>query len=520
MNGMMQMASRMQSQSRARQQRIEWRLDKNRFPANLDRPMFRASKIQFEMADRTVATPYGGIALVHQFAKSIGLPEAIDSNLNLFKIRLPYHESDHVLNIALNAMCDGRCLEDMEWRRQDEAYLNLLGALRIPDPTTAGDFCRRFGLDDLKALQAAFDESRKKVWAMQPASFFQEAIIDADGSLVETYGECKQGMDVSYKGLWGYHPLAITLANTGESLRIVNRSGNRPSSEGAAAQINECILLCFAAGFKKIRLRGDTDFTQTTHLDGWDDQKVTFSFGIDVTPQHQMRADDLPPTAFQPLKRPANYQVSTQPRERPDRVKQQIVDERGYRDIRLESESVAETKYRPGACSRDYRLIILRKNLQIREKDQKVFFPSYRYFMYLTNDWTSTPEQIVFGANRRCQQENILAQLKAVRALHAPLDNLISNNAYMLIVSLAWNLKAWMALALPEPTGVEKEHQAQQKRDLLTMEFRTFVNAIIRVPAQVLQTGRRLVVRLLAWNRWQPVFLRLVDQLRQQPLVQ
>lgn len=233
-----------------------------------------------------------------------------------------------------------------------------------------------------------------------------------------------------------------------------------------------------------------------------------------------MRADDLPPTAFRPLKRPAKYQVSTQPRERPDRVKQQIVDERGYRDIRLESESVAETTYRPGACSRDYRLIILRKNLQIREKDQKVFFPSYRYFMYLTNDWTSTPEQIVFGANRRCQQENILAQLKAVRALHAPLDNLISNNAYMLIVSLAWNLKAWMALALPEPTGVEKEQQAQQKRDLLAMEFRTFVNAIIRVPAQVLETGRRLVVRLLAWNRWQPVFLRLVDQLRQQPLVQ
>jgi len=126
----------------------------------------------------------------------------------------------------------------------------------------------------------------------------------------------------------------------------------------------------------------------------------------------------------------------------------------------------------------------------------------------------------VFGANRRCQQENILAQLKAVRALHAPLDNLISNNAYMLIVSLAWNLKAWMALALPEPTGVEKEQQAQQKRDLLAMEFRTFVNAIIRVPAQVLQTGRRLVVRLLAWNRWQPVFLRLVDELRRQPLVQ
>src|SRR4029077_19149802 len=107
----------------------------------------------------------------------------------------PYHESDHVLNIAYNALCDGRCLQDLELRRQDEAYLNMLGALRIPDPTTAGDFFRRFGTHDIEALHDAFDAARRKVWALQGEDFFAEACIDVDGILVPTAGECKEGME-------------------------------------------------------------------------------------------------------------------------------------------------------------------------------------------------------------------------------------------------------------------------------------------------------------------------------------
>jgi len=228
-----------------------------------------------------------------------------------------------------------------------------------------------------------------------------------------------------------------------------------------------------------------------------------------------MFADDLPRTDWKPLNRPAKYQVQTNTRQRPERVKQQIVEERGFKDIRLVDEWVAEMPYRPVACKRDYRLVILRKNLEVSEPRQQRLFDDYIYFLYLTNDWDSTPAEIVFDANDRCQQENVLAQLNAVRALHAPLGNLLSNNAYMLITSLAWNLKAWLALSLPEPCGFGKVKQVEQKRKLLTMEFRTFVNFLMRVPAQVVRTGRRLVIRLLAWNEWQPVFLRLAARLRQ-----
>ena len=509
----------MTDRSRARQQRIANRLDKGNFPDDLTRPMFRAGNIQIEVAQRSVGTPYGGIGLVHQLAQTLGLPEAIDQRLNLFKIHLPYHESDHVLNIAYNALCDGRCLQDLELRRQDEAYLNAIGALRIPDPTTEGDFCRRFQQEHLDALQGAIDIARRKAWASQPDSFFEQARIDADGTIVETDAECKQGVDISYDGRWSYHPLAVTLANTGEVLRLVNRSGNRPSHEGAAAKMDEAIALCRATGFRSILLRGDTDFSQTEHLDRWHEQGVKFCFGLDSIPKREILADDLPDSVFKPLNRPAKYQIRTKTRKRPERVKQQIVDERGFKDIRLVDEWVGETTYQPVACKRAYRLIIVQKNLKVREKGQLQLLDDYRYFFYITNDWDSTPEEIVFSANDRCQQENVLAQLNAVRALHAPLDNLISNNAYMLITSLAWNLKAWLALSLPEPCGFGKEKQAEQKRGLLTMEFRTFVNSLMRVPAQVIRTGRRLVIRLLAWNEWQPVFLKLAARLSErQPL--
>ena len=503
----------MTRRSRVRQQRILGRLDKSNFPEDLGQPMFRSGNVHFEVAQRSVGTSYGGIGLVHQLVKQLGLAAAIDERLHLFKFHLPYHESDHVLNIAYNALCDGRCLQDLELRRQDEAYLNAVNAPRIPDPTTAGDFCRRFKPADLVALQAAIDVARRKAWASQPDSFFEQARIDADGKIVETDAECKQGIDMSYDGRWSYHVLAVTLANTGEVLRLVNRSGNRPSHEGAAEKLDESIALCRAAGYRSVVLRGDTDFSQTTHLDRWDDDRVTFYFGLDSTANREILADDLPEEAFKLLNRAAKYTVRTKPRKRPERVKQRIVDERGYKDIQLVEEWVGETTYQPVACRRAYRLVIVQKNLKIREKGQKQLFDDYMYLFYITNDWKSTPEEIVFQANDRCQQENILAQLNAVRALHAPVDNLISNNAYMLITSLAWNLKAWLALSLPEPRGFGKEKQAAQKRGLLTMEFRTFVNSLIRVPAQILRTGRQLVIRLLAWNEWQHVFLKLAARL-------
>ena len=502
-------------QVESRQRRIAERLDKLNYPEDMSGPMMRGPSPCFELSDRTVGTAYGGIGLIHQFAIELGLADAIDQRLHLFKVHLPYHESDHVLSLAYNALCEGRCLEDLELRRQDEAYLNMLGTARIPDPTTAGDFCRRFQSEHLAALQEAFDVTRLKVWARQPTDFFECAWIEADGTMVETGAECKQGIDISYKGIWGYHPLVVTLANTGEVLRLKNRSGNRPSHEGAAEQLDQSIALCRGAGFRKIVLRGDTDFSQTQHLDGWHEQgNVTFIFGYDCTASLHVDADDLPDNAWKLLSRAPRYEVLTTPRAKPKPVKQPIVEERCFKDIRLLDEWVAEFPYQPTACRHTYRMVVVRKNLWVSDPRQGRLFEDYRYFFYITNDTTLTTEEVVFSANQRCQQENVLAQLKAVRALHAPVDNLASNEAYMLMTALAWNLKAWLALRLPVKKGRWHERHQEQQKKLLRMEFRTFVNYWLRIPCQVLRTGRRLVLRLLAWNEWQPVFFRLAVDLR------
>jgi hypothetical protein len=495
--------------------RIERRLDKRNLQG-CERPMFTASNIQYEISGRERGIVHGGIGAMHTLAGRLGLIDAIDRYLVVFEIlHLPYHESDHVLNFAYNSLCGGTCLEDIELRRNNEAFLNALGARRIPDPTTAGDFCRRFDAGKIRALQNAFHETRQKVWARQPAAFFEQAIIDADGTLVNTTGSCKKGMDISYKGTWGYHPLVLTLANTREVLSIVNRPGNRPSHEGAAAEFDRCIQVCFQGGFRRILLRGDTDFSQTEHLDRWNaDPRIRFIFGYDQRDNLVDIVEKLPESAWRKLSRPARYQVRTQPRRRPENVKDAVVKRRQFDTLRLQSEQVAEFNYQPTACSQTYRMVVVRKNIT-KEKGELRLHDEIRYFFYITNDWASDAHEIVFSANDRCHQENVLAQMHGgCRALKAPVDNLESNWAYMVMTALAWDLKAWWALMLPEGVGGHRESYRADKLWVLGLEFRTFLNVFVELPCQIVRTGRRLLYRLISWNRHQPIFFRLVDALR------
>jgi len=475
--------------------------------------MFSATNIHYDLAERTRGLAYGGIGAMHLLARQSGLIGALDQKLHLLKRHLPYHESDHVLNIAYNILCHGDCLEDLERLRNDEVYLDALGAQRIPDPTTAGDFCRRFEAADVETLMDTINAVRVKLWQTQPAVFFEEAILDADGTIAPTTGECKEGMDMSYKGLWGYHPLLMSLAQTGEPLYLVNRSGNATSSQSAAPYLDRAIDLCLSAGFRKILLRGDTDFSQTAHLDRWDDRGVRFVFGIDAMANLKATAEDLPEGLWEPLTRPAKYDVQTEPRQRPENVKERIVKERRYKNIRLQSEHVAEFDYRPTKCRKTYRIVVLRKNLSV-ERGEQVLFDDIRYFFYITNDRTSSTAQIVWQANQRCNQENLIEQLKnGVPALRMPLDNLISNWAYMVMASLAWSLKAWFALRLPETGRWSRKHQAE-KQTVLRMEFKKFRHAFITLPCQIVRGGRRIVYRLLSWNPWLRVFFRGVQALR------
>jgi hypothetical protein len=491
---------------------IERRLARAVVP-NPGGPVLGRANIAYELSQRTKGTAHGGIGAIAKLINSTGLAGEIDGSLDLLKLHKPYHESDHVLNIAYNVLCGGRRLEDIEARRCDAVFLDGLGVQSLPDPTTAGDFCRRFDEDAVLAVQEAFNRARLRVWGRQPDAFFEvPAVIDADASIVATDAQTKQGMDIAYNGVWGYSALLVSLANTKEPLYLGLLGANRPSHEGVVGYYDRAIALCREAGFKKIRLRGDTDFSLTAEFDRWDDDGVQFVFGYDAKANLIKQANDTNAELYHELVTRAERQIATTPRTRPRNVKDEIVRKRGYKVLRQTAQDVVEFSYRPGKCNRDYRVVALRKNLSV-ERGENVLFSEYKYFFYITNDRDMTTDEIINEARQRCNQENLISQLKnGVRALHAPANTLHANWAYMTMAALAWSLKAWCALLLPITPRWAERHNEQRRR-LLTMEFRTFLAAFIQIPAQIVTTARRVRWRILAYNPWLGAFFRLIDTL-------
>jgi hypothetical protein len=465
--------------------------------------MFAGSNIYYEMADKTQALGCGGIGAIHLLCQKIGLVDLLNQKVSVLKRHLPYHESDHVLNLAYNIMAGGERLEDIELRRQDEGFLNGLGAQRIPDPTTAGDFTRRFEPQDILDLMDAINGARQRVWHQQPAGFLAKAVIDVDGTIAGTLGECKGGMDISYKGIWGYAPLIVSLANTNEVLYLVNRPGNAASHDGAGPWIDRAIALVKPTA-DQVHLRGDTDFSLTGKFDEWDQAGITFNFGMDASPKLVALAESLSEAQWRGLVR-VEPEIQTEPRERPENVKEQIVQARGFLNQRLESEQVAEFDYQPGKCKQSYRLVVLRKNLSI-ERGEQALFDQVRYFFYISNRRDLAWDEIVQDANQRCNQENVIEQLKnGVNAMRVPVNDLNSNWAYMVMAALAWNLKAWFGLMVPH---------RERGLKLVKMEFRSFLAAVLLLPAQIIRAGRKIIYRILGYNGWLKDFFATWERLR------
>jgi len=461
--------------------------------------VFTSGTVHYEVGANTDAMSFGGIAAVHRLVTKLGLPGEINEQVPLLKVHLPYHESDHVLNVAYNVLCGGTRLEDIERLRHDTAYMNALGADLIPDPTTAGDFCRRFETEaPVIALMEAINAVRPKLWQGRGRDLLGPiAYIDIDGTMAPTYGECKAGMDISYKGIWGYAPLIVSLANTKEVLYLINHPGNVPSQTDAALWIDKAIDLV-GPHAPRVCLRGDTQLSLTKYFDDWA-ERADFIFGMANNAALRTRAEALEEARWERLERKPSYETLTdQTRERfQENEKERIVEEREFVNLKLNYEDVAEFSYQPGNCKRPYRLVALRKNITKMKGDQALF-DDIRYFFYVTTRTDLTAAEVVRCANERCDQENVIEQLKnGVNALRVPMYDLVSNWAHMVMAALAWNIKSWFAMMM---------HLKRDRLTYIRMEFRRFLNSIILIPCRVVRRARSIVIRIIGY---QPTLNRL-----------
>jgi hypothetical protein len=432
--------------------------------------------------------------------KQLGLDNEIDRMVHVLKQHQPYHESDHILNIAYNIIAGGTCIDDIGLLRCNTAYLDALGTTRIPDKTTAGDFLRRFTQADIKKLMEAVNHIRCRIWKAQSKAFRRSAQLYIDSTVAETCGTHKQGMNMAYTGEWGYHPLIISLGNTREPLYIENRPGNAYSSTNAIGWIDKSIDLVKEI-FQEVWLGGDTAFYLTKGLDKWDEQGVQFVLGCKNYPGLEEKFEGV--SGWKRLKRPALYSVKTTTRRKRHNHKERVIRKREFKQQTLAREYVTEMEYTPTNCKRRYRLVALKKVIKVT-KGQLELFDQYRYFFYITNNRDLSTDEVVFRANDRCDHENDLQQLKSgVHALRMPGQDLNSNWAYTVIASLAWTLKSWMGLLLPHKTT---------GYNIIRMEFKRFLAAFINIPAQILTKGGQIIFRIANYMEQAPVFLSFVER--------
>ncbi len=363
-------------------------------------PMLCDLPIRYEKADRVRVLSVGGIGAIHTMIQKLNLPALINEQVTVLKRHLPYFESDHILSLCYSVLCGHKPLQDLNRLRTDAVYLDALGQDKLPAPSTTGDFLRRFKQQDILALQEAINQARVKVWQRQPQAFFKAAIIDMDGTVFSTDAQCTQGVDYcAYKRMWGYAPLLISLAGTCEPLYVVNRPGSVASHEGIAFWVARALKVV-QPHFQSVCLRGDTDFSLTQHFDGWTQQGVQFIFGYNAMKNLIHKAEELPLVAWTPLKRHKAYDVKTKPRQKPKNIKRERIKKRGYKHITCLKEHVADFAYQPVKCEKTYRIIALKKHLQISQNNQKIDLET-RYFFYITNDFQTPPCQLVRFINQR-----------------------------------------------------------------------------------------------------------------------
>lgn len=475
----------------------------------------RLPKLHLEVNESPKVTPYGGLALVAAFLKRFKVAERIDSKVSVLKQYQPYHESDHILAQALNLYVGGTCLEDLSHLQHSEAVRRLLGACRIPDPTTAGDFLRRFDEStnpgSLEALRQVIDELQCAVWKVkakrtkknkgkhksQKSGHILEA-IDMDGHIKRVYGVQKEGADFSHTKVWSFKPLLISKAGTGECLAVRNRSGNVKDPTGAAEALDEVLRYARPHLGKHVVVRGDSAFDQQDIRKTCEQHNVYTAIVGRSNPARMLDALLLSEEDWKPLQTRAARMADERrqsptycPRKKKPNLKRKRARERGYKDKRLIAQWVAEVPCQPAGADKPYRMIIRRKLIE-KSQGQEVLFQDYHY-SFLITDVPKSIASTEYGVDltyERCDHENVIEQMgSGIPCWRMPVREFDGNCAWLEIARLAWNLAKWLALlALPD--------------EVVRWEWKRFRHAFVYLAAEVVKRSRQTWLRFHGAHRF------------------
>jgi len=443
-------------------------------------------KLHATASDFGDATAYGGLGLVHQLLHRTDAKSRIEDGVNVLQVQRGYGESDHLFHLVSAIYSGASCIQDLELFQQDEAYKRLLNVDSVTDPSTMGDFMRRFGRADINGYKAAIWSVQEHVWRKLRKGQRKHATLDLDAKICPVYGKRKRGADYSYKRTFSYHPEMLSLAETGEWLDGVNRPGNERSGDRAAYLLRRN-LPRVTAHFGSVCVRGDSKYGRSDVLE------VCHQYGANVVVCWQSCAtlrrisEQLPARAWDLLSRDgdAAQENGVKRRRRRRNVRRMKARKRGYTDKKLKQEKVAEFAYTPcplrGKIEKPYRMIVIRKQIEVAEKT--ALFDVYEYRYILTDLRKKPAADIVSFAYGRCNQENLIEQGKnGVSAFRMPTGDLLANEVWMITAMFAQNLKSWLSLLA---LGADK----------LGWEWKRFRLHFVYVLATVSRRARQLFVQ-------------------------
>jgi hypothetical protein len=409
--------------------------------------------IRLEVTDEPL-TVHTGLSLFYAMAEALEVPRILDQRVHVKERQRGYPESEHILALAANAFVGGDYLDDLEALREDIAIQKAIGRKEIPDPTTAGDFCRRFTLGHILQMNQAFAEIQAQVY--QRRKEITAWTIDVDAKVHEVYGAKKEGAEKSYNGIYSLQPMYAFVHETEEMLHSELRTGNTHPGAKAVAFLRR-MSRKIPANIREIYLRSDSAFYNKEVVEFCEEKGWQFSITADQTGPLMRRVEDLPDSAWKAV--PGDPSL-------------------GY----------AEVRYQPVNWPKAFRFLVRREKKEKRAQEV-LFAPlAYSYYVVVTNR-AGDVRSLMEVHDGRGAMERRIGQFTNEFLSHLPLGGFMANWVYLLCAQLAYNLSYWLR-DLVLPPFYRKKHIKRIRR------------CVGLVAAKVTEGGHQIRLKVSVLHRW------------------